>query len=167
MGEFFWDPGPSFQRCVCLAKQDPVFQLWPRVWKQMLVFEYHLDRFKPTLPLTVSIGRLPPSRNVEEPVCFGNRWNFWMFDPPNSPPILPRGEKRTSEKRQHEYYMGVSKNRCTPKSSILIGFFPYKPSILGYHYFWKHQYNKILSLSSKLHVFRWNCFLFKKPILGI
>ena len=26
----------------------------------------------------------------------------------------------------------------TPKSSIWIGFFPYKPSILGYHYFWKH-----------------------------
>ena len=34
--------------------------------------------------------------------------------------------------------MGVSKNRGkTPKSSILIG---YKPSILGYHYFWKHPY---------------------------
>ena len=25
-----------------------------------------------------------------------------------------------------------------PKSSILIGFFHYKPSILGYPYFWKH-----------------------------
>ena len=33
--------------------------------------------------------------------------------------------------------MGISKNSGTPKSSILIGF-PYKPSILGYHYFWKH-----------------------------
>ena len=31
--------------------------------------------------------------------------------------------------------MGVSENSGTPKSSILI--FHYKPSILGYHYFWK------------------------------
>ena len=34
--------------------------------------------------------------------------------------------------------MGVSKNRGTPKSSILIGVFHYKPSILGYPCFWKH-----------------------------
>ena len=34
--------------------------------------------------------------------------------------------------------MGVSKNRGTPKSSILIGFYHYKPSILGYPYFWKY-----------------------------
>ena len=39
--------------------------------------------------------------------------------------------------------MGVSKNNGTPKSSILIGFsmvFHYKPSILGYPYFWKHPH---------------------------
>ncbi len=37
--------------------------------------------------------------------------------------------------------MDVSKNRGTPKSSILIGFFHYKPSILGYPYFFsKHPY---------------------------
>ena len=29
-----------------------------------------------------------------------------------------------------------------PKSSILIGVFHYKPSILGYPYFWKHPYDK-------------------------
>ena len=34
-------------------------------------------------------------------------------------------------------YMGVSENSGTPKSSILIG---YKPSNLGYPYFWKHLY---------------------------
>ena len=34
--------------------------------------------------------------------------------------------------------MGVSKNRGTPKSSILIGFSHYKPSILVYPYCWKH-----------------------------
>ena len=39
--------------------------------------------------------------------------------------------------------MDVSKNSGTPKSSILNNVnrvFPYKPSILGYHYFWKHPY---------------------------
>ena len=36
--------------------------------------------------------------------------------------------------------MGVSENSGTPKSSILIGVFQYKPPILGYPYFWKHQY---------------------------
>ena len=34
--------------------------------------------------------------------------------------------------------MGVSENRGTPNSSLLMGLFHYKPSILGYHYFWKH-----------------------------
>ena len=37
-------------------------------------------------------------------------------------------------------HMGVSKNRGTPKSSILIGFPLYKPPILGYPYFWKYIY---------------------------
>ena len=36
--------------------------------------------------------------------------------------------------------MGVSKNTGTPKSSILIGFSIFRPSILGYPYFWKHPY---------------------------
>ena len=36
--------------------------------------------------------------------------------------------------------MGVSKNSGTTKSSILIGFFHYKPSILGYPYFWNPPY---------------------------
>ena len=35
------------------------------------------------------------------------------------------------------YHLGVSENRGTPKSSILIGI-SIKPSILGYPYFWKH-----------------------------
>ena len=34
--------------------------------------------------------------------------------------------------------MGVSKNKGTPKSSIFS--VNYKPSILGYHYFWKHPH---------------------------
>ena len=36
--------------------------------------------------------------------------------------------------------MGVSKNNGTPKSSIFNRVFHYKPSILGYPYFWKHPY---------------------------
>ena len=36
--------------------------------------------------------------------------------------------------------MDVSENSGTPKSSILVGVFHYKPSILGYPYFWKHPY---------------------------
>ena len=35
-------------------------------------------------------------------------------------------------------HMDASKNSGTPKSSILIGVFHYKPSILGYPYFRKH-----------------------------
>ena len=39
--------------------------------------------------------------------------------------------------------MDVSENSGTPKSSILIGFsINYKPSILGYPYFWKHPFWK-------------------------
>jgi len=37
-------------------------------------------------------------------------------------------------------HMDVSENNGTPKSSILIGVFHYKPSIVGYPYFWKHSY---------------------------
>ncbi len=36
--------------------------------------------------------------------------------------------------------MGVSKNRGTPKSSILIGFSIINNPFWGYHYFWKHPY---------------------------
>ena len=38
-------------------------------------------------------------------------------------------------------YMDVSENNGTPKSSILIGVFHYKPSILGHPYFGKHPYS--------------------------
>ena len=41
------------------------------------------------------------------------------------------------------YYMGVSKNSGTPKSSILIRFSIIFTSILGYPYFWKHPYQPV------------------------
>ena len=44
-------------------------------------------------------------------------------------------------------HSGVSKNNGIPKSSILIGFFHYKPSILGYPYFWKHPYDSLVLLT--------------------
>ena len=43
-------------------------------------------------------------------------------------------------------HMAVSENRGTPKSSILTGFFHYKPSILVYHYFWKHPHDVMFYL---------------------
>ena len=46
-------------------------------------------------------------------------------------------------------YMGVSKNSGTPKSSILIGVFHHKPSILGYPYFWKHPYFELINNHTK------------------
>ena len=49
----------------------------------------------------------------------------------------------TTKPKAIKLYMDVSENSGTPKSSILIGFsmvFHYKPSILGYLYFWKHPY---------------------------
>ena len=45
-------------------------------------------------------------------------------------------------------YMDVSENSGTPKSSILIGFFHYKPSILGYPYFWGNIHIWTLLFSS-------------------
>ena len=51
--------------------------------------------------------------------------------------------------------MAVSENSGTPKSSILIGFFQYNPSILGYPYFRKHSYsiNSIFSIQWLAKVF--------------
>jgi len=43
--------------------------------------------------------------------------------------------------------MGVSKNRGTPKSSILIGFSLINHPFLGYPYFWKHPYGDYCSAS--------------------
>ena len=55
-----------------------------------------------------------------------------------------RTKKSRTEKKKWEklvnYYMGVSKNNGTPTSSHFNRGFHYKPSILGYPYFWKHPY---------------------------
>ena len=44
--------------------------------------------------------------------------------------------------------MDVSENGGTPKSSIFHRVFHYKPSILGYPYFWKHPYCACFGFSS-------------------
>ncbi len=64
-------------------------------------------------------------------------------------------------------HIDVSENRCTTKSSILIGcswVFPYKPSILGYPYFWKHpsRRNVISLFSSSSNSCNWIRCLLKK-----
>ena len=47
---------------------------------------------------------------------------------------------RLFQKNLGWWNMGVSKNSGTPKSSFLYRVFHYKPSILGYPYFWKHPF---------------------------
>ena len=44
-------------------------------------------------------------------------------------------------------YMGVSKNRGTPKSSILIGFSIINHPFCGYPYFWQHPHTSYSHLS--------------------
>ena len=44
-------------------------------------------------------------------------------------------------------YMDVSENSGTPKSSHSNSVFHYKPSILGYPYFWKHPYRPYIGIS--------------------
>ena len=57
--------------------------------------------------------------------------------------------------------MAVSKNRGgPPKSSMLIGFSMKKPSILGYHYFWKHPYIDISGSSATNFQKRWTIYVF-------
>ena len=51
-----------------------------------------------------------------------------------------RWVRNTTTRSWWESIWMLPKNRGTPKSSILIGKIPYKPSILGYHYFWKHPF---------------------------
>ena len=50
------------------------------------------------------------------------------------------------------HHMGASNNRGTPKSSHVNRVFHYKPSILGYHHFWKHLYDHG---SGDMFVFFW------------
>ena len=49
-------------------------------------------------------------------------------------------------------HMDVSTNSGTPKSSILIGFSIFKPSILGYPYFWKHPYIKCWKVRTHIQI---------------
>ena len=61
------------------------------------------------------------------------------LQPPTEVALTPSSRRWQSSRllKRKENFMGVSKNRGTPKSSILIGFsiINYKPSILVYHYF--------------------------------
>ena len=64
-------------------------------------------------------------------IIFGNT-NFVQFPQPHFFIIISRVDFLIEKKWKGELNkMGVSKNTGTPKSSILIGFLYYKPSILG------------------------------------
>ena len=52
----------------------------------------------------------------------------------NQPPTIQKNPEKNAE------IYGCFQKWWYPKSSILIGVFHHKPSILGYHYFWKHPY---------------------------
>ena len=100
----------------------------------------------------VESGSTKPQRNgrttAHLPTC---HWiNYWQE---NHPPKNHRTCKRFSREYQlPNSFMGVSQNNGSPKSSILIGFSiinHYKPSILGYPYFWKHPY-RLMVLDSQL-----------------
>ena len=47
--------------------------------------------------------------------------------------------------------MGVSKNRGGPRKLSIFRVFHYKPSILGYPYFWKHRYLPTLTIKKQLN----------------
>ena len=83
--------------------------------------------------------------------------NFCFF----FPAIL--GSEKESNFDEH---MGVSKNNGNRKSSILIGVFHYKPSILGYPYFWKHPYLSTglkLETTKRHRIFGHRIFVELKP----
>ena len=64
------------------------------------------------------------------------------------------------EDSTHLKNMGVSKIRgfYSPNHPFVHRVFPYKPSILGYHYFWKHPYAQSSNwiISTRVGVKRWN-----------
>ena len=97
----------------------------------------HLRRCHPMSPLIPS-PTAPPG-------AWAPRWGSWRAT--GHGPGLGLGDDLV-ESTCPIYHMGVFKNRGTPKSSILIGFSNYKPSILGYPYFRKHPYFIIFLHSS-------------------
>ncbi len=54
---------------------------------------------------------------------------------------ISKSDMMFEDQRWKHSYMGVSKNRGTPKSSILIGCSIINHPFWGYHYFWKHPYS--------------------------
>ena len=68
---------------------------------------------------------------------------FWWLNPPKNKGLFQSKNQghlgsRYTIVMMCNVDMGVSLNGGTPQSSILKGFNHYKPSILGYLYFWKH-----------------------------
>ena len=88
----------------------------------------HITVFDPPMwsilqVLQMEINLVKQKNTCPQPTCFIEMG--WLF---------------FSITRRCDNILGVSKNNGIPKSSILIGVFHYKPSILGYPYFWKHPF---------------------------
>ena len=49
----------------------------------------------------------------------------------------------------NKFFMDVSENSGTPQIIHFNRVFHYKPSILGYHYFWKHPYDKLTDFRAR------------------
>ena len=78
---------------------------------------------------------------------------IFVLTPEKKPTKNPvqRWESESRKKTQESEWMFPKIVGFPPKSSILIGIFNYKPSILGYPYFWKHpnQYTANRSFQKK------------------
>ena len=117
------------------------------------------------IPIKMDDLGVPPFK--ETPICFfffvwqvveGKRTSVDLllkkirvwFGAPCISVSVPGGLSCDSEKpewNRREVEIGVSKNRGTPKIIHFNRVFHYKPSILGYRYFWKHPNGQYLQVN--------------------
>ena len=119
--------------------QRPKFPWWIQVDPMWARYVYlHLSRFQWRVGPNTHHGSgilwsllLSPKKNIQQP-GWGRDISEGLFD----------GTMCEMCEFLWHVHMDVSENRGTPKSSMLIfnRVFRYKPSILGYPYFWKHPY---------------------------
>ena len=113
----------------------------PKKWKvksSVLMVEPHLGS-SPTHPHAT-----PTGQQKTTPWPFKTSITCTTPNDPNRVADLAPVENPSRNKTWwFHQYLGVSKNNGIPKSSTLMRFFHYKPSILGYPYFWKHPFRSI------------------------
>ncbi len=77
----------------------------------------------------------PPTVAALEAICLGNKMDGVAMSNAWTVASLKNAADTISVNE-----MGVSKNNGTPKIIHVNRVFHYKPSMLGYPYFWKHLY---------------------------